>query len=549
MGFDAETLNIFIQSCMEQLEDIETQILRSENAPPEEMSKALAGVFRAAHSIKADAGSLGYSSMVALCHQLEEVIELAQEGRVALAGAGATALLSGFDALKQMIAAAGKDEQPDTTAEIASLKQFMANADSPAPAEGSAPDNTNDSSRNGVVEQAARAQVSVPAESLERLVDDVGELAVLSARVNGLAKRLNEQEGYRTAEELERVGLSIRERVLGMRMLPLKVCFNGLPRVVRDESAAANKRIELTITGQETRMDKTAVDGLKSPLIHLVRNAARHGVETTAERELAGKPESGKIAIHAKQVGNEVLITVADDGRGINTQRLFEKAVAAGMLSQNAQLSDKELLDLVFRPGLSTSDVKDETSGRGVGMDAVLNSLQGLRGAVTVESTPGQGATITLRAPLSLAVMDCLHVTVGGEDFLLHFDNVQECLEKEATLCTSGAEVQAVEIRGEMTPVVCLAAFFQLKRTVCDRTEVAVVQVFGERFGLAVDEIKGLRQAVFKKISVVGRVLEGVMGAAVMDDGAMALIIDLPGLYRVIQELGRQESETPGRAP
>ena len=304
---------------------------------------------------------------------------------------------------------------------------------------------------------------------------------------------------------------------------------------MRDASTALGKDVDLVMEGENTELDKAVIEQLNTPCIHLLRNAVDHGIESPDVREALGKPRRGVIALSARQEGNDVVIALRDDGAGIDGRKLWQKAVAAGRLDPARPYDETAALELIFLPGLSTADAVGAVSGRGVGMDAVREGIAALRGRIDVDSTPGAGATFTIRLPVSLAIIDCLEVRLEDETYYLHLDYVEECLElPPGTALRQGRGV--MDLRGQPTPLVCLRHFFGLGGETPATSHVVTVRRGDGRAGLVVDGVLGRKQAVLKHLGRALGKVPGVLGGTVTEAGDMALVVDVPELLR---EAGR----------
>jgi two-component system chemotaxis sensor kinase CheA len=417
-------------------------------------------------------------------------------------------------------------------------------ADTPPPPNTDGPAPNQEAGRQGVPlgrasDYARDDSVRVPAERLDRLVNLVGELVINQAQLMQIAQRLhNESHLMTTVEEAERLIGDLRDDVLTMRMMPIGTTFGRFKRLVRDLSAELGKEIDLVTDGGETELDKAVLDRLSDPLVHLVRNCVDHGVEDPAVRAAAGKSRRGRVRLAAEHVGTHVLITIEDDGKGLDLGRIRAKAVERGLLAAETELTDKELTMLIFAPGLSTATTVSSVSGRGVGMDVVKREIEALRGMVSVTTKPGQGTTIQLSLPLTLAIIDGLLVEVGPESFVAPLSVVEECIEISRASFTMGRESNVVQLRDELLPLISLRHALRLGGVRPDIEEVVVVAINDSRVGLVVDRIVGDLQAVIKPLGEVYRHAKGVSGATILGNGDVALILDVVTLMEC-EEAGR----------
>jgi two-component system chemotaxis sensor kinase CheA len=544
---DDKIFDMFVESCQEQLSGIESAVLDLEKAPPGEARATVESVFRAAHTIKGDAAAMGAAPLADLCHAVEGLLHQVREGArqvdVALGGE----LLRAFDLVRSLVRRVREVlADPDRAAaeisdELARLRTLAA-----APANGP-PERVTEASlavestdgdaaprpRRSRDESLERIEsITIPAGELDVLVDRVGELGIVQARLETLARRAGDREFLSVAEETGRLCGLLRDQALGLRMLPLQVSFLKYRRLVRDACAALGKEAELVLDGENTELDKTLIERLNTPILHLLRNAVDHGIETPAARRAAGKPPRGRIAISARQEGNEVLIEVSDDGAGIAAEALFARAVERGLADPARPLSRQERLALIFVPGLTTAPGVGALSGRGVGMDAAREGIESLRGSIEVQSEPGRGTVFVIRLPVSLAIIDCLEVRSGGQAYFFHLDYVEECLEISGEQAADPGR-RVIDLRGRPLPLLCLAEFFGISDPCGARrlsAHAVVVRAGGMRFCIVVDEVLGQKQAVLKHLGpALGRVA-GILGGTVTEEGLMALVLDVPGL-------------------
>ncbi|KAB1441210.1 chemotaxis protein CheA [Pseudodesulfovibrio senegalensis] len=381
----------------------------------------------------------------------------------------------------------------------------------------------------------AVSSIRVAAEKLDWLVDLVGELVIVQAQISQVVSERSDPVMTALSEELERLSDELRDSTLGIRMLPIGTTFSKFRRLVRDLSSELNKEIVLNTNGAETELDKTVIERLGDPLVHLLRNSIDHGIEIPHVREAAGKPAAGMILLSAEHSGGEVLIRITDDGQGMDPAAIRAKAVERGMISPDAELSDKELFKLIFEPGFSTAQKVTNVSGRGVGMDVVKRAIDSLRGIIDIDSRVGKGTTITIRLPLTLAIIDGLQVQVGNEFYVIPLSLVEECVE------LNRAEIEETEgghtllhLRGEIVPYIHLRDFFMVEGEQPSIEQIVITGVEGSRVGIVVDTVIGEHQTVIKSLSRVYKDVEGISGATIKGDGSIALILDVPSLVRRI---------------
>ena len=401
-----------------------------------------------------------------------------------------------------------------------------ANAGSPKPA--SAP-RAEAQSRG---DERANATVRVQAERLDRLMDRVGELVIAQARLTQLSTVRRDPQIQTIAEEIERLAAGLRDTAMGMRMVPIGSLFGRFRRLVHDLSRDLGKPVQLVTNGEETELDKTVIERLADPLVHLIRNAIDHGIEKPEQRRESGKTETGTIRLEARHVGAEVHVTITDDGRGVDIARVRAKGEEQGLLPPGATPTESEILQLLFHPGFSTAREVSALSGRGVGMDVVKQTIEGLRGKIDVTNRPGQGACITLRLPLTLAIIEGLLVRVADSRYIIPLSTVEECVELSEADEQRSSSRNFLNIRGELVPFVRLRDLFGADPAREPHPKVVIVSNGDSRVGFVVDQIIGNHHAVIKSLSRLHRDVQSFSGVTILGDGLPALIIDAARLVR-----------------
>ena len=377
------------------------------------------------------------------------------------------------------------------------------------------------------------------AERLDELMDRVGELVIAQARLTQLAGATTDVNIKSVAEEIERLAASLRDTTMGIRMVPIGSLFGRFRRVVHDLSRDLGKQVELTTIGEETELDKTMIERLADPLVHLIRNAIDHGLESPESRAAAGKPAMGRVRLIARHAGAEVLVSISDDGRGLDGERIRAKAEEQGLLAPGTVPTDAELYQFLFHPGFSTAREISAVSGRGVGMDVVKRTIEGLRGTIDIATTPGQGTEVTLRLPLTLAIIEGLLVRVGNGRYAIPLSAVEECVELSKADDTRSTGRSFLNIRDDLVPFLRLRDLFETG-TPPDRYQKVVIVASGDlRVGLVVDQIIGSHQTVIKSLSKLHATVETFSGATILGDGTVALILDIAHLV----ELGQAREE------
>ena len=389
---------------------------------------------------------------------------------------------------------------------------------------------------------ADSGSIRVSIDKVDALINMVGELVITQSMLGQLGERLNEDSLEKLQDglaQLERNTRELQENVMRIRMLPISFAFQRFPRMVRDLSAKLGKDIELRLLGEQTELDKTVMEKIGDPLVHLVRNSVDHGIELPEERLAAGKPKTGVVELNAFHQGGNIVIEIADDGKGIDREVIFNKAVEKGLVSANDNLSDEQVFDLIFAPGFSTAREITDVSGRGVGMDVVKRNIRELGGNIEVNSAKGQGSKITIRLPLTLAILDGQLIRVGGDTFIVPLVSIIESLQvKPAQVNQIAGQAELYKLREEYIPVVRLHEVFDLRADSEVLTDglIVVVEGDGQRAGLFVDDLMGQQQVVIKSLESNYRPVDGVSGATILGDGTVALILDITGLIKLSRE-------------
>lgn len=391
------------------------------------------------------------------------------------------------------------------------------------------------------------SNVRVSAEKLDQLVNLVGELVTVQARLSEVSARRDDADILAISEEIDRLTAELRTNSMSIRMMPLRNTFERFRRLVHDLGMELHKQAELVVEGADTELDKTVIDQLGDPLVHLIRNSMDHGIETPEARLAAGKPPTATIRLSALHSGAQVLIRVLDDGRGLDAQAVRARAVERGLIDPAAQLSESDIFSLILEPGFSTAREVTSVSGRGVGMDVVRRSVDGLRGAIEIASTPGAGMSVTLRLPLTLAIIDGLLVRVGGTFFVLPLANSLECVELTRQDIRDAHGNRLANVRGETIPYIRLSEYFEIRRPEPEREQIMVVETGDGHYGLAVDEVLGNHQTVIKNLGRLYRDVATVSGATILGNGTVALILDPHRLVQNAIQAASQDQRLEAR--
>ncbi|MGH9609381.1 MAG: chemotaxis protein CheA [Bryobacteraceae bacterium] len=554
LAHDPELVSDFLLESREHLESIEAQALILESEPAH--AEAIHAMFRAFHTIKGLAGFLEFAAVQEVAHEIETLLDLARQGRISIAhdtidivlasadylnswmrhieaalGGATEAPPAGPEALRERIrrfAEAGNAPQPEeATAALANLSDSLAAKKAAAQPESS----IENASRRPASELRA---IKVDTAKLDYLVEMAGEMVIAQSLIQhdpDLAK-LKTPRLVRNIAQAARITGEVQKTAMTMRMVPIGHLFQRMTRLVRDVSHKSGKQAELEISGAETELDRTIVEELADPLMHMVRNAVDHGIERPAERAAAGKPETARVSLRASHQGGNILIEIADDGRGLDRKKILAKARERSLLDRGDQLPDSEVFQLIFEPGFSTADRITDISGRGVGMDVVKKQVQKMRGRIEIRSTPGQGTVFSIKLPLTLAIIDGLVVGVGEERYIVPIFAVQEALrpaEEALSELPNGTELAL--IRGSLVPISRLGRLFGVQARAENLWEglLVICEAGGKRFALAVDELIGKQEVVIKSLGKTFNV-RGIAGGAILGDGRVGLILDIDGL-------------------
>jgi two-component system chemotaxis sensor kinase CheA len=376
-------------------------------------------------------------------------------------------------------------------------------------------------------ETEVSSSIRVPSAKLDKLVDLVGELVTVQARLSQTAATFKEAPLVSIAEEVERLTGELRDNVLNIRMLPIGTIFSKFQRLVRDLSAELGREIDLTTEGAETELDKTVLERLNDPLVHLLRNSIDHGIEPPDVRLKFGKPRKGKVNLSATHSGAHVIIQIKDDGAGLDKEAIRAKAVQNGWLAADAEIADKDLFGFIMAPGFSTAHKVTSVSGRGVGMDVVKKALDGLRGTIEISSQKGLGTIITIKLPLTLAIIEGLLVTIAQDYFVLPLSVVTECVELTREDIARAHGHSIANVRGEIVPYINLREKFRIEEESPSIEQIVIAEINGNRVGFVVDHVIGEQQTVIKSLGRVFHLVDGISGATILGDGTVALILDV----------------------
>lgn len=379
--------------------------------------------------------------------------------------------------------------------------------------------------------KADQSTIRVKNEKLDTLVNLVGELVTLQARLNQESMHAALPEFVSIAESFGRLTNELRENTMSIRMVPVGEMFNTFHRLVHDLSAGLGKKMKLAVSGGQTELDKNVIEELKDPLMHLVRNSADHGIEDVDTRLVYGKEPEGTISINAEHAGSNVVIRVSDDGAGLNLEKIKEKAIAKNLLAPG-DYEDRQIYNMIFEPGFSTAAVTTDISGRGVGMDVVKRNIEKLRGTIDISSTEGHGTEVTLTIPLTLSIIDGFMVDIGGSLFIFNLSNVRECLDFNSSAESESENQFVINLRDEIVPCIDLRRIFGVNKMWSAYPQIVIAEIAGEKFGFLVDRVIGKYQTVVKPLARGSRSSDMIAGATILGDGSVALILDAIAIVR-----------------
>jgi two-component system, chemotaxis family, sensor kinase CheA len=550
----SDMTRIFVQDAEEILDHAEQNLLQLE-AEPQRLHELL----RQFHTLKGNSGLMGYSQMQRISHGLEDVLQHARDRQAALGPDTVGLFLKAVDVLRRCLAALGKSgvcvvpdyedwlHRVEAWADVSMVasQSSPGTETPPVTAEASSRAKSPESSAPAEPAAVAREGIRVSVDRLDQLSDLTGELIVATAMAGHLSECRQGMDGERferAFRQLELLTSEMQHLSMTMRMVPVERAFRRLHRLVRDLSEKTGKPIELQLVGSETEADRRVIELITDPLIHMVRNAADHGIESVEERRRLDKPETGTIRIEALQRSGEVWIHVSDDGRGLQRGKILEHARARGLIRDGAEPQDGEVFNLIFEPGFSTAETVTEVSGRGVGLDVVRQNVERLRGRVTVQSVEGVSTTVTLRIPLTLAVVNSMIARVGAELFAVPIHTIREVVQPApAEIRGKASQGATLYLHGERIPLFQLADLLTIHGATEGAGEgmVMVIEDGERRLALGMDEMIGQQRVVVKNLGEsLGRIT-GVSGASVFADGQVHLILDVPGLIRIAQERTR----------
>jgi len=555
MEFEVSTelVGIYLEDAREHLAVLDDALLQLERAGPDPE------VVTSLHTLKGNSGMIGLIGVKDYVHRLEDAFTRVRDGSLGLTPALLQCLFEGATALREAVEAAGAEGEPrglgpekavlDSLLEAAPPASSSSSSSPAAPASGGAdrPARPGDTT----LAAARSSMVRVDFSKLDQLLNLVGELIVHRTKLTEMARQVSAvapeagQDLLDSVHQVATVSTQLQETIMDIRMLPIRHVFERFPRLVRDLAHAQNKKIELILDGEDTRVDKAVIDEIGEPLVHLIRNAVDHGLETPEIRSAAGKSPVGTILLSAAQESSQVVITLVDDGAGIDAAEVKRRAVERGLLSADETMSDREIVQLIFAQGFSTARAVTDVSGRGVGLDVVVRSMERLNGLIEAETIPGAGTKFTLQLPLTLAIITVLMVEVGGNVYALPSGAVVESLRiRPEEVCQMNGR-DTLRVRDRIIPILHLADFFGVASEGRGEEVYAVIVGRGEkRLGLSVDRLLGQQDVVIKGLdTMVSGAGLGVAGATILGDGRVVLVVDVAALFETSR--GRSRGATP----
>ena len=541
--FDREAvLASFLVESEEGLDVMEQALVQMESSPSD--PELLPTIFRVAHSIKGNATSLQLTDLAGFAHVVEDLLDVFREQQALPSADLISLLLKAVDELRAMVSTAHAGPRELTKGQQKIRKEIAQEVEKRSKrvvsARGAAGD--SGSAKVDTLPGAGHRTLRADVDKLDHMLNLTGEIVIAQGRLRQMIEQLGSEPGRAILEmhrEAERLSMDLQSEVMSIRMVPVGPLFRQFVRSVRDLAKSHGKLARLEVVGGDTEVDTTVLEHLKDPLLHLVRNAVDHGLETPAVREKQGKNACGLIRLTAAHSGGNIIVKLQDDGAGFDRARILEKATRLGLVSGSEELRDQDIYGLVFQAGFTTAESVTDLSGRGVGLDVVRRNIDILRGMVEISSSPGKGSTITIRLPLTLAIIEGFSVRVGTETFVVPLEHVTECTElpaEQRSLEASGI----LSLRGSPLPYVRLRRLFSVSGEAPKRENIVVVKINEFHAGIAVDELLGGMQAVVKPLGRAFRGVSGIAGSTVLGDGRVGLIIDVPSLMRGVMQSSLQ---------
>jgi two-component system chemotaxis sensor kinase CheA len=521
-----EYMELYLKEAEELLQSLNSSLLEFEKTPGRE--DLIDEMARCSHTLKSNSAAMGFNKISELAHSMEDGLMMLKETGIEASDEIIDLLFDCFDYLELSIdKVTDKEPEPDNDTLLKRLETLKSMEIKP-----------HEGEARGVqlaekphTLRAVHA-IKVDIEILDKLVDLVGELLITTMRFKSLNEQYKIKEFEKSIGQLSMMTADIQYEVTEARMIPVDQVFNRFPRMVRDLAKRENKKIEFTMEGSDIKLDRTVLDQIGEPLIHLLRNSIDHGIEAPEQRTAAGKPETGKIQLKAWRDKNAAVIEVADDGAGFDVERIREVALKKGIITeeQAEAMDEEDLKELPFTAGFSTSEKVTDVSGRGVGLDVVKTKIEELNGSVKMESAKGKGTRFTLELPLTLAIIKCLLVYVDKERYALPVINILRIVDIRNKDIEHIGRNEVFILDKESVPLVRLRDVFELEHKDDETLTVIIIKKGNERVGIAVDEIIGLQELIIKSVSKTLKSAKGIAGATILGDGYPALVLDTGGL-------------------
>jgi two-component system chemotaxis sensor kinase CheA len=540
--FDRDAvLASFLVESEEGLDVMEQALVQMESNPSD--PELLPNIFRVAHSLKGNATSLDLNELAGFAHVVEDLLDVFREQQALPSADLISLLLKAVDELRAMVSTS-KSGSPELTPAQQKIRKEIAREvekrSKRVMTASGAPGESTSASKIDTLPGAGHRTLRADVDKLDHMLNLTGEIVIAQGRLRRLIEKLGTEQGRALLEmhrEAERLYMDLQSEVMSIRMVPVGPLFRQFIRSVRDLAKSHGKLARLEVIGGDVEVDTTVLEHLKDPLLHLLRNAVDHGLEKPAVRESQGKNPCGLIRLTAAHSGGNVIVKLQDDGAGFDRARILDKAKRLGLLSgtNKDELRDQDLYDLVFQAGFSTAESVTDLSGRGVGLDVVRRNIDILRGTAEISSTAGKGSTVTIRLPLTLAIIEGFSVRVGSETFIVPLEHVTECTELPAhqrSLEASGI----LSLRGAAVPYIRLRHMFSVSGKAPTRENIVVVKINEFHAGIAVDELLGGMQTVVKPLGRAFRAVPGIAGSTVLGDGRVGLILDVPSLLRGVMQ-------------
>jgi len=548
MDFDRDAvLSSFVAETQEGLDLMEQSLLAMESRSGG--AELLDDIFRVAHTLKGNATSLEFDDLKDFAHAIEDLLDVLREQNTEMSANAISLLLKAVDELRALVAATAAGN-PHLTREQQQLKKQIADEVAAQSQRGTAPQSKGERSLAGTVgslPSTASRTLRTDIDKLDRMLNLTGEIVIAQGRLRRMIENIDietRREILEVQGETERLFRDLQDEVMRVRMVPIGAMLRQNLRTVRDLANSHSKLARVEVTGGDVEVDTAVLEHLKDAVLHMIRNAIDHGIETPPVRKKRGKNPCGLIKISAAHAGGNVVVTLQDDGAGLNRDKILRRAKEMGLFLNSNPISDSELYQVLFRPGFSTAESVTDLSGRGVGLDVVKRNVETLHGTVDISSEENRGTSVTIRLPLTLAIIDGFSVLAGEDTFVVPQQYVVECTELSAAHRQQGTS-GILNLRGSALPYIRLREVFGQDisgkpQEIASRENVVVVKVGEFLAGIAVDQLLGGMQAVIKPLGKVFRGISGIAGSTILGDGRVGLIIDVPGLLQGMMQSNMQ---------